>query len=545
VNRSVFSVLLPLEVPFQAGRETDCGDAVSQELLAAGVAAEDHVDHLSRLVDDWLTTDGAPSGDLLKCVRGAVQAGMPGEPGVALASRYAQLFVALLKLPVDRSTAVRVISQAPLALHLAEAERMTATQVASLLCARLEMYIPHQAVSKLLGVLGVRIALDSEQVAALHDSDSASYLARFADADVVGAAKSVSAEAERLGFPTALDHLLLELAGGVDEGTAFFPYLQILTLQCVELAFFDHPPAYVYEFSPRGKVALEVFSRFPEALVATGNPILNNVKATEAADSAWARSRGPGAHALADILAGLVSMSYPARRELAALLRAWVLHVLSLADPGTKHFAMKDVPWAVVERLVEYVAAGNTNTYGVVEQRVVDALTSLLHPGPEWRPRGLGDPVNASNLARRKLGDADYQRPSAREVVCYEPHGGVLRRQYLVGHLQSLRRGVQMRLEEWQGIADADEWSLEVCFLAHDVEPDLAFPIIETIEGVEAKITYIRLADFVSDVVDSEPSDAVSGALLMHFFEVLDRRQTPQAVRLAVAEAIGVDLIDV
>src|SRR5690606_8367197 len=106
---------------------------------------------------------------------------------------------------------------------------------------------------------------------------------------------------------------------------------------------------------------------------------------------------------------------------------------------------------------------------GVLEQRIVDALAATIHPEEAgWRSRGLGFPVNANNLSTRRLGDCDFQRPptpnSPAELVAYEATAGELRRTYLMGHLQTLRRCARARLPELESIADPADWRLRVTF---------------------------------------------------------------------------------
>ena len=88
------------------------------------------------------------------------------------------------------------------------------------------------------------------------------------------------------------------------------------------------------------------------------------------------------------------------------------------------------------------LAADPSHMRGVIEQRVVDAIANRIRPTGS-RSRGLGDPVNAANTPRRKLGACEFQDIASSHVVAYEAHAGVLTETYVGAHLAGLDRGIR------------------------------------------------------------------------------------------------------
>jgi hypothetical protein len=511
------------------------------------VPPDDRSAHLAVLVDEWGDSGLAPGGSLLAVIKVAIEAGMPTTEGSLLARRYEQLLRSLAEENLDLGHALGLISQAPFGYHLAAVERMSATQVARVLTERLGgAFVSWQACQKLLSVLGLRPHLEWDPVETLLEKDRLAALGRFADTDPVSAAELVGVVATRLGFPGECAALLQVLVPSLDPDELQFPYLQAIEFQGVITRFFDHPPQFLYEFAPRGRVATNVFDRYPPALVPTANPILNNFKAIEAVDSAWARSRSVQAHALAGLLGGMASMPHPARRELAEWIRQWVRHVVGLLDSGFAAFPAGVASGnGMVSKVIDFVSAANTGTFGIAEQRLVDALSVLKHPDRDgWRSRGVGDAVNAPNLARAKVGDSDFQDTAGRRITGYEPHGGRLTTPYLAAHHRSLSRSIERRAErEMSAIADPVDWSVGVVFVAHQFSFDPTQPLKAVMHGVETVTTFTTFADLARDVTAIASSNDLQDSIEQHFFAALNRRQTPQAVRERVADALGITLV--
>jgi hypothetical protein len=273
-------------------------------------------------------------------------------------------------------------------------------------------------------------------------------------------------------------------------------------------------------------------------LVNTLSAFLNNMKAVERLDTAWARARDrepARARALVECLAVLEAMAFLPRVELAAWVRQWLLRVVGLATP-----ALTPVPDVATEPMVRRVLArltempGGTETGGVVEQRVVDALATTIHPDADgWRPRGLGAPVNATNISARRLGDCDFQRPPGAgtppEVVAYEATAGRLSRTYLDGHLQTLKRALASRRDELEAVADLASWRVRVVFVAHEFAPDLTPGPLPPADyfGVTVEVEHLQYEGLIERADD----DRLADAFTTHVHAPLNERRTPRQAR--------------
>jgi hypothetical protein len=186
--------------------------------------------------------------------------------------------------------------------------------------------------------------------------------------------------------------------------------------------------------------------------------------------------------------------------------------------------------------LLKTVAASGTNTKGIIEQRLVDALTATKHSGPEWRPRGLGDSVNAANTPRRKLGDCEFQDVSNRLVEAYEAHAGHLSEVYLRNHLASLKGVIRSRLDdEWLSISEPSEWTVNVTFVAHSTDVGWTFDV--QIEGVRIRLHLVTYDELIAGI---EPGkSAFRSAFHQWVVDVLNQARTPQAVRDKVLDIIS------
>jgi hypothetical protein len=304
----------------------------------------------------------------------------------------------------------------------------------------------------------------------------------------------------------------------------------MLHYQCVIAEFFDHAVTVLYEFAPRGAVAEWLFAQYPGDLSGAGNPFLNNAKSVDRLDAAWARSKDrqgllSPASALFEIVAGLEVMGFAARQELSGWLRRWLLRVIRLTRPLARE--VPDLPTAeAVAALLDAAAADETRTAGIIEQRLVDAVAltrHLEHHG--WRSHGVGDSVNASNVSRRKLGDCEFQNASERKVVAYEAHAGNLSQVYVDGHAQTLRRVLPWRIEEWERIADLEDWEVEVVFVSHSFS---CLPTDLEIEGLHVAVQFVQYSDFIADApTPGEMTDLFA----THVNARLNERRTPQRVR--------------
>jgi hypothetical protein len=179
-----------------------------------------------------------------------------------------------------------------------------------------------------------------------------------------------------------------------------------------------------------------------------------------------------------------------------------------------------------VAALVDAVVADETRTAGILEQRLVDAVSLTRHAEHEgWRSHGIGDSVNASNVSRRKLGDCEFQNAAERRVVAYEAHAGNLSQVYVDAHAQTLRRVLPMRIEEWERIADLADWKVELVFVAQSFS---CLPTDLDVEGVGVAVRFLEYSGFLASA--PEPG-AMTDLFATHVNARLNERRTPQRVR--------------
>ena len=167
----------------------------------------------------------------------------------------------------------------------------------------------------------------------------------------------------------------------------------------------------------------------------------------------------PASTALFEIIDGLEQLGFAARKDLSAWIRRWLHRVVRLTR-GVAQTVPDPPSEEEVESVIAAVAAGAIQTFGVLEQRLTDVLALSAHPLADgWRSHGIGDSVNASNVSRRKVGDAEFQQATAKTVVAYESHAGRLTDVYVDGHVETLRRVIPLRAEEWERVAPRGEWN--------------------------------------------------------------------------------------
>lgn len=531
---NVMACLRVLLLPMRATRELVCARALGKHLRALGIPHSDFSAWIHLETDEWRETGNASVK--LRGVISTVLGVTDPVLGIALARKY---FLVHSKLQANHflshDEARAFLSNSFLIADLTRLEFLSAAQISRLLTGRgYGIQFSRQSVSEIVSAFGLTCALSIDKVKALYSSDASNELGYFADADASLSASVVEEAAQRLGFATPLKDALIVLAP--DKAFArYAPYLQILHYQCSIAEFYDHAVSDMYEFSPRGSAALWLFKQYPKVLLKAGNPFLNNAKSVETLDTAWVRSKKPvgrpGAKALFQVLDGLDQMQFAPRRELAKVLRLWLHRIMRLSMPHTVTVPVSLTP-AEVEKLLQGVARANTGTYGVLEQRVVDALSSLQCPIDDgWRSRGLGDSVNTTNVSKRKIGDCDYQHSDGRRIIAYESHGGELTDVYVNEHLRTVAKSLKIRAQELEGIADLDEWKIKVVFVAHRLA--VSHFAARCIEGVQVSLEFITFIEFI---------DSMNPALAdwdQHLLIPMREGRTPNEVRSTLRALSG------
>lgn len=526
-----------LQLPVPIDKEDLALESAIDELAELGIAPEDIPTWLDLEISAWKET-GTPSARLEGVVATYIVAADDGD-GEILAEGYFRLHKRLAAEPLlGHEEATAVLSHARLMGLLAKNEKLSSARIASLIAAR-DQRAPAawQQVGTILGQLDCRPALGRADIESVFEADHELELQVFADADLTVCVEMVADAAKKLGFPGDLRSPLKVLL--LNRGQPNGPYLQMLHYQCVIAEYFDHVLSAIYEFSPRGEAARWLFERYPDSLEVKDNPFLNNAKSVDRLNSEWARSKKQGqvreSHALVAIIDGLDSMGFAARRELAAWLRRLLMRKIRLAI-GEAVKLPDSLTASEAKSLLSRLAERESNTWGILEQRVVDALTAIKHPSPKWIARGLGDSVNATNMSRRKCGDCEYQLTDDRRVVAYEAHAGRLTDLYIKAHLRSLTSVLESRLKEWEdNVGPGLTWEVEVVFVAHDIS-QVAVPVSKAIGDVAVVVRAVEFQDLAGgvDVADA----AVLESVQHHILEPLAMRRTPDAVRDTMLEMI-------
>lgn len=524
-----------LTLPIDPALEELAIEAVGEALTRAGVLPDEQPDFLSSRYASWrqgISRDPVFSDAVCR----GLKAG-DTRWGTVLSDNYFRLHEDILRrkhlCTFDQATAL--LSHIRLVLLVVSDDMMSAAQAAKILRVRdRRVTVGWRALQNVLSTLGVRIDIDQARVQRLLIEERQQEEYVFADAGFFDAATSVAELGLDLGFGEGLDELLLRVFPAEPTGDRHGPYLQILHAVLITAEYFDHALKYVYEFKPRGFLGNMVHDAYPNHLRSSTVAILNNAKSVDALDEGWARSKEEhlgGATALYEIVDRLEDMPFLARRELARRLRQWLFRVIRLMQPLS--VSIPSLPSeSDVEAILAAVSAGPTGTYGILEQRVTDAIASHMYPAMnDWRPHGIGDSVNATNASRKKVGDCEFQRP--KEIVAFEAHAGRLSEMYVDGHIAGLRRVVGMRKDEWGRIAAPHEWHITVRFLAHG---DLPRDRVENIDGYAIKCTFEEYSSFIAA---GPPLSELRTTFETQVIPRLNEAGTPESVRSKYLSLIG------
>ncbi|MEV7932576.1 hypothetical protein [Curtobacterium sp. NPDC089185] len=500
---ALFSLLLPLN----SDGASRGANVLASYFLSRGWTLVDGLQEVRFLVTTW--TEAAPARPLKQLVIEILRAEFPGERGARYASKYFETLKALTKG-----------SKRWPALELEDARRMLAHT--SLIEFLLQQSMSFTQIVRVLQ--GIENQLQIPWQAAAVASRMAVRSATFSSADIFDVWKDDEREAERLFLDTTgpessqilaselslvasgfqlgwLDALLEQVE---EPGEQFWPYLQILHYCCAPLVKVDHPPSFLYEFSPRSALLAPYFARFGTH---TGNPFLNNAKSVARLDSGWARTRGSaGAASLVLMLNWLENLPFSARRRAAGAIRAWVVRIVSLHSVEVTPVPRPITP-LIFNRLLAVVASRPTGTKGILEQRLFDGVCSIVL-GRGRRALGLGDSVNASNTTKRKLGDIEFVSIDDRDSIAVEIHGGSLTQPYVDDHLRTISTLLKRRLNDsWAALDDPSVWTVNVLFVAHELK--CVLPPSRRVHGVRVTFEALLFSDLLNEGIpeDLHPDD--------------------------------------
>lgn len=509
-----------LLVPTAPGCDAEIEARVRSELLGLGIPEDDHGRWISAEQRAWLTSR-RPSDALKRLVRLAIfdaaQAvpsysvppatiaanGLQDAVGV-LSTTYFELFDKLVSEHLlGDQIARQLLSHSGVILRLRLLDRMSASEIARWISAAdTRQPTSWKSIRTILADLGCVAEIDAAQLTACFDADSEAEADIFGDQTVSECIASISEIAADLGIVGDFENWLTALTGPGNHP----PYLVILHYQLTIQAFFDHALSYLYEFTPRGAAALSLIEKYKDAgaLHVEGNPFLNNAKAVERADFNWVlakKDNKSSVRALSALLLTLESVGPALKSEMSVAIRRLLCRLLRLKSEEGDDLEM-ELPNFTAEsfgRLVRNAAQGNSETTGILEQRLTEILAISRH-GPEWTSRGIGDSVFAANTFRKKFGDCEFDlpvRPNP-QVVAYEAHGGRLTGHYINDHLYTFGRVLEKRAEQMALIADIEAWEMSVTFVAHDLEaalPHTQERLVRAADGTEVRLT-INLATY-------------------------------------------------
>lgn len=383
-------------------------------------------------------------------------------------------------------------------------------------------------------------AIGTDAIEAILESDQLLSESEFGDSELLECAQYITILGTQLGYKADIGAELLKLIDEADV-SKFTPYLQILHYQCAILELFDHTLKDFYEFSPRGQAATKLFQCYPEPMQKAGNPFLNNAKSVGQVNFPWAAAKKnnefPGAAALFAILDGLDEMGYAARQELALWVRCFIHRFMTFAIPLETPLP-ENLDQSQYVNLITNAAQENTETRGIIEQRIVDAIGLSLHPANDkWMARGIGDSVNASNTSKKKLGDCDFQNILEHQAIAYEAHGGVLTQTYLDEHVRTLSNTIAPRVAEWSTFSNPQDWNVAIIFVAHkfNAEPPSDFDIT----GVSISISFLTYDQFFERV----GKDIDATIFNTYVLGPLSQKRTPSFVRQKFIELIQSELV--
>ncbi len=402
---------------------------------------------------------------------------------------------------VSHQAARRVLSYVHTMMLLATGGRMTASRIYSILLADgISLSKSWSTPRFILDACGLRQEASANDIETIYTEDQASEPDLLGDMTLQEAVVHVADVCLSCGYDGPISDQLQTLL--IDERHT--PYLCMLHFQLSLLRLYNHRLTNGYEFSPRGEGVLWLTDRYNEAGLNVGlSPFLNNAKSVDTLNEGWASSKKKkerhAARAFTDLLAELDRLSDPSRSAAGLYLRGILHRIIRIkaeSSVGLQHTIPPFMP-ASAASLIAGVGVGNTGTRGIIEQRLADCV-GIYEAGDltQWRLRGFGDSVFTTNTARKKLGDAELKHTSDPRIVAIEAHGGRLTEKYVKDHLFTMRNVIPARTEELEDRAPLNDWTIELQFFAHELEPGM----ITTVEvsGATVNIIYRRYADLVA-----------------------------------------------
>lgn len=546
LDAAIRTILLPVA----PGTGEEYAQRAEDILNELGVA-EDHADWVNLETAAW-ELSGKPSPQFKDFIaRLLYRPGQPPEtfaldasvipvpPGAqnvlnAFSSRYFEMHERVMAdEKCDHRQARRILSHTHSLVLLATGEKMTASRIYSMMLRDgIDLGRSWSTARYILEKCGLAASISVQDVQTLFSQDAIGEADLLGDLDLQNCIAYVNEVCRGFGYSHDLESQLETLF----VTDLHPPYLCMLHFQLTAQSMFNHRLTNAYEFAPRGEPVLWLSSKYNEAGLDVGmSPFLNNAKSVDTLDSAWAASKKKkerhSARALVDLLTELDCLSDPSRSAAGQYLRALLHRMLriSLQNNTALTAPLPQLDPESVRKLLVGVAAGNTGTRGVIEQRLTDCI-ALSEAGDlsRWRLRGFGDSVFTTNTSQKKLGDAELKHVTENRIIAVEAHGGRLTEKYVRDHLFTMRNVLPLRLAELEDRAPIGDWALELQFFAHDLDVGLSEDHI--VEGLPVHINYRRFADFIDLPVDGDFLALLGTYFTDHLNAVHVHSRTRQAV---------------
>lgn len=547
---------LSLLIPCDVRCEKALLDWIGEQLLAMGVEEADQPSWIKSELSQWNSLHG-PSRELVALIKRAIydpqrnpvtfvfptlgtsdSENNKKSACLKLSEKYVSLHSKLRQTMLSHEESRLVLSYSGLIITFAIDHLMSASETSRVLGARdRRLALNWYPVKAITDACGCSRKFDLTQVRESFGETTEAEPSLLADLPIAEAIRYVGFIGTSIGcqadLTAALDDLLL--------GARHDPYLLILHFQLSSLSNCDHAVTFAYEFSPRGQAADWLIAQYQEAsLAVASNPYLNNAKALLRFDRSWAWGRSDylvQAHALVTILEEIESLGPLPKAELARYVRALLRRVMRIsweAQQGGIAYAIPTLDDANALALFNAIGTANSGTNGILEQRMVDTVTSSRHP--DWAVRGKGDSVFAASTFRKKLGDIEFLQihGGQPQLIGYESHGGRITGSYVAGHIASFEAILKLRLEELEAAAPIDQWSLTSVFVSHSWAEGLPAQQIIQIDGVAVTLNlrYETFAELAGD-------DAAIAHFERDFADPLNQYHVPPSVRARAMDMLA------
>lgn len=514
ISEALLTASLPIDPNSMEGAAKLVADYYEGAPADIRIPIEEIPDRFGEMWGFWLENPDKPSKELKDVIRVAVGVDREME---RLANEYFKLEEKLEeKQFMAKSHAIALIGCAPLIRTLVVEQHLGLDRIRTVLNVPAATF---DAINAVINSIGINPPFSSERITTVHEADVADVAALFGDTKPEDAGDTFRGLLGTFSRCETLADNVIELGLIPFEPYQFMLYFELLTLEMVD----RFPGRAIYECTPRSSNVKALWNSMYHPT--QENPYLNNAKSVYSLDEAWAetklsRQTGNGSIMLADAFDILAELPYTTRRRVAHVIRCYLILI---ADSRQVKTPLEPISRDSIKAFIRCVGAANSLTKGVLDQRLVDFLTRCVHPKEDWFARGLGSSANETNAAGRKYGDVEYLELSGRShIEAYEAHGGSLRDEYILAHINSLHETVLYHKQEAKLRNEPYDMTVRVTYVAHDVSRLIGFHngYAEKIEGVPFEFRFMTYFD----LLDAASGIEAAAANLADFDELIHRR---------------------